>query len=41
MTGFRIGYIVATKDIIDKVKNIQSFGVTSVSEPIQYSALVA
>ena len=41
MTGFRIGYIVATKDIIDKVKNIQALAVTSVSEPIQYSALAA
>lgn len=41
MTGFRIGYIVAIKDIIDKVKNIQALAVTSVSEPIQYSALAA
>lgn len=41
MTGFRIGYIVATKNIIDMVKNIQALAVTSVSEPIQYSALAA
>ena len=41
MTGFRIGYIVATKNIIDMVKNIQALAVTSVSEPIQYCALAA
>ena len=41
MTGFRIGYVVASKDIIDKAKNIQALAVTSVSEPIQYCALAA
>jgi|SRR5215467_2545328 len=41
MTGFRIGYVVASKDIIDKAKNIQALAVTSVSEPVQYCALAA
>jgi aspartate aminotransferase len=41
MTGFRIGYVVASKDIIRKIANVQALALTSVSEPIQYCALAA
>ncbi|MGD1835674.1 MAG: aminotransferase class I/II-fold pyridoxal phosphate-dependent enzyme [Nitrososphaeraceae archaeon] len=41
MTGFRVGYVVASKDIINKVKNVQTTAITSVAEPMQYCALSA
>ncbi len=41
MTGFRIGYAVAHKDIIDKMAKLQAICLTNVSEPIQYVALKA
>ena len=41
MTGFRIGYLVASKEIVDRVTNIQALALTSVSEPTQYCALAA
>ena len=42
MTGFRIGYTVATdKEIIDKIAKTQADVLTSVAEPMQYAALAA
>lgn len=41
MTGFRIGYAVAHKDIIDKMAKLQAICLTNVPEPIQYVALKA
>ena len=41
MTGFRVGYAIASKDIIDKISKIQAIAVTSVAEPMQYAAIAA
>jgi aspartate aminotransferase len=41
MTGFRVGYAVAGKDIITKMAKVQAVGITSVAEPVQYAALAA
>lgn len=41
MTGFRVGYAIAPKDIIDKISKIQAIAVTSVAEPMQYAAVAA
>lgn len=41
MTGFRVGYAIASKDIIDKIAKIQAIAVTSVAEPMQYAAVAA
>lgn len=41
MTGFRIGYTVADKEILDKMVRIQALCMTSVAEPIQHAALKA
>lgn len=41
MTGFRVGYAIASKDIIDKISKIQAIAVTSVAEPMQYAAVAA
>ena len=41
MTGFRIGYAVSSKEIIDKMLKIVSLVVTSVPEFIQYGAIAA
>ena len=41
MTGFRIGYAIAHKDIIDKMAPLWSLCLTSVAEPIQYVAMKA
>jgi aspartate aminotransferase len=41
MTGYRIGYAVADKVIIDKMSKLQALSLTNVSEPIQYVALQA
>jgi aspartate aminotransferase len=41
MTGYRIGYVVAESDIIEKMSKLQSLSLTNVSEPIQYVALQA
>jgi aspartate aminotransferase len=41
MTGFRIGYGVSNKDIIAKMAKLQATALTSVAEPMQYSALAA
>jgi aspartate aminotransferase len=41
MTGFRIGYAVASKDIVARMSKVQAVGITSVAEPIQHAALAA
>lgn len=41
MTGFRVGYAVASTDIISKMVKLQAVALTSVAEPMQYSALSA
>ena len=41
MTGFRIGYTIAQNEIIEKMTRLQALCLTSVSEPIQYTALKA
>lgn len=41
MTGFRVGYAVASKDIIAKMAKVQAVGITSVAEPMQHAALAA
>jgi aspartate aminotransferase len=39
MTGYRIGYVVSSKEIIEKMAKLQSLCITNVSEPIQYVAM--
>ena len=41
MTGFRIGYAIAKKEIIEKMAKLESLCLTNVSEPIQYVAMRA
>jgi aspartate aminotransferase len=41
MTGFRIGYAIASADSTKKMAKVQAVGVTSVAEPIQHAALAA
>ena len=41
MTGFRVGYGIANNNIISKMRKIQATSITSVAEPMQYSALAA
>ena len=41
MTGFRVGYAISSKDIIDKMSKIQAIAITSVAEPMQFAALAA
>ena len=41
MTGFRVGYAISSKDIIDKISKIQAIAITSVAEPMQYAAVAA
>ncbi len=41
MTGFRVGYGIANKEIISKMAKVQAAGITSVAEPIQHAALAA
>ncbi|AIF84008.1 aspartate/tyrosine/aromatic aminotransferase [Candidatus Nitrososphaera evergladensis SR1] len=41
MTGFRVGYAVASADLIKKMAKVQAVGVTSVAEPVQLAALAA
>ncbi len=41
MTGFRIGYSVAAKPIVDRMAGLQALSLTSVSEPMQYCAMAA
>jgi aspartate aminotransferase len=41
MTGFRVGYAIASKEIISRMTRVQAVGITSVAEPMQYAALAA
>jgi aspartate aminotransferase len=41
MTGFRVGYSIANKEIISKMARVQAAGVTSVAQPMQHAALAA
>ncbi len=41
MTGFRIGYAIATTEIIEKMAKLEALCLTNVSEPIQYIAMKA
>lgn len=41
MTGFRVGYGIGNKSIISQMRKVQATAVTSVAEPMQYSALGA
>jgi aspartate aminotransferase len=39
MTGYRIGYLISSQDIIEKLTKLQALCLTNVSEPIQYTAM--
>jgi len=39
MTGYRIGYVISSNKIIEKMATLQSLCLTNVSEPIQYVAM--
>ncbi|MDA0756860.1 MAG: aminotransferase class I/II-fold pyridoxal phosphate-dependent enzyme [Crenarchaeota archaeon] len=39
MTGYRIGYLISSKNIIDRLTKLQALCLTNVSEPIQYTAM--
>jgi aspartate aminotransferase len=41
MTGFRVGFAIARNEIISKLAKVQACALTSVAEPMQYSALAA
>ena len=41
MTGFRIGYAIASPKIIDILSKLEALCLTNVSEPIQYIAMKA
>jgi aspartate aminotransferase len=41
MTGFRVGYGIGNTNIISQMRKVQATSITSVAEPMQYSALVA
>ncbi|MDQ3872405.1 MAG: aminotransferase class I/II-fold pyridoxal phosphate-dependent enzyme [Thermoproteota archaeon] len=41
MTGFRVGYGIANKEIISKMAKVQAAGITSVAQPMQQAALAA
>ncbi|RNJ80417.1 MAG: aminotransferase class I/II-fold pyridoxal phosphate-dependent enzyme [Nitrosopumilus sp. H8] len=41
MTGLRVGYAVAHNSIIERMSRLASLCLTSVSEPIQYAAMMA
>ena len=41
MTGFRVGYGIANKDVIAAMTKVQAIGITSVAEPMQHAALAA
>ena len=41
MTGFRVGYGIANKEIIEKMSKLEALCLTNVSEPIQYVAMKA
>ena len=39
MTGFRVGYGIGSKQIIEKMARLEALCLTNVSEPIQYTAM--
>jgi aspartate aminotransferase len=39
MTGYRIGYLISSKNIIERLTKLQALCLTNVSEPIQYTAM--
>ena len=39
MTGYRIGYVVSSKEIINELTKLQALCLTNVSEPIQFIAM--
>ena len=39
MTGYRIGYLISSKNIIERLTKLQALCLTNVSEPIQYAAM--
>ena len=41
MTGFRIGYAIADKKIIEQMAKLEALCLTNVSEPVQYVAMKA
>jgi aspartate aminotransferase len=41
MTGFRVGYAICSKDIINRISSVQAMAITSVAEPMQYAAIAA
>lgn len=41
MTGFRVGYALASPDSIKRMAKVQAVNVTSVAEPVQHAALAA
>jgi len=41
MTGFRIGYAIASNEIIEKMAKLEALCLTNVSEPVQYIAMRA
>ena len=41
MTGFRVGYAITSKQIIEKMVKLEALCLTNVSEPIQYVAMKA
>ena len=41
MTGFRVGYAISSKHVIDRISKIQAIAITSVAEPMQYAAIAA
>ena len=41
MTGFRIGYAIASVEIVEKMSKLEALCLTNVSEPIQYIAMRA
>jgi len=41
MTGFRIGYTVSDRRIVDSMARLQALCLTSVAEPIQHAAMAA
>jgi aspartate aminotransferase len=41
MTGFRVGYAICSKDIVDKISRVQAMAITSVAEPMQFAAVAA
>jgi aspartate aminotransferase len=39
MTGYRIGYLISSQKIIERLTKLQALCLTNVSEPIQYAAM--